>query len=146
MGKIETVMRSEIGRLARRELRSVCVPLARDVRTLKRTVSALKRTVTALGRVAKQWNEQVVAQTSELRAPEEEVKSARFSAGLIRKLRKRLGLSQAEIGKLVDVSSVTVWSWEQGRSRPSGSNRHALVALRKLGRRDVKRLLERNKQ
>ena len=31
--------------------------------------------------------------------------------------------------------------WEQGKSRPQGKNKEALVALRKLGRRDVKKLL-----
>jgi hypothetical protein len=31
--------------------------------------------------------------------------------------------------------------WELGRSRPQGSNRAALVALRGVGRREVKRML-----
>lgn len=141
MGKMETVMKSEIVRLARKELRAVCRPLARDVRRLKRMVSQLRTAVLALERVASLWHRQVSSQEMLLRAPEEEVKSARFSAGLIRKLRTRLGLSQQELGTLVGVTPVAVGFWEQGRSRPSEAKRAALVALRKRGKREVRELL-----
>jgi len=60
---------------------------------------------------------------------------------VIQKLRRRLKLTQGELAKLVGVSVVAVGSWEAGRSRPQGSRRAALVALRKLGRREVVRLL-----
>ena len=36
--------------------------------------------------------------------------------------------------------SVTLW--ETGKTRPTGQNRAAIVALRKLGRREVARMLE----
>jgi hypothetical protein len=39
------------------------------------------------------------------------------------------------------VSGPTVVFWEQGKTRPSDQNLAGIVALRKLGRRDVKRLL-----
>ena len=74
--------------------------------------------------------------------PEEEVKAARFSPRLIRSLRKRLGLSQGQLATVVGVSAVSVGLWEQGKTRPTGPNRTALVALRKLGKRDVRRILE----
>ena len=76
-----------------------------------------------------------------LGAPDAEVEKARFSPRLVKTLRTRLDLSQADLAKLVGVSSSAVATWEQGRSRPTGARRAAIVALRKLGRRDVKRML-----
>jgi len=34
-----------------------------------------------------------------------------------------------------------IGSWEYGKAKPEGHNREALVALRKLGRREVRRIL-----
>ena len=142
MGKIETVVKSEIARLAKKEIRAACGPLARDVRKLKRTVSHLNRTVASLERAAREWTKQIRAQKAELKAPEKVVEAARLSPGLIRSLRKRLGLSQGQLAAVVGVSPASTGFWEQGKTRPTGPNRAALVALRKLGKRDVRRILE----
>lgn len=144
MGKIETTLKSEIVRLTRRELRATVSPLAADVRRMKRTVSQLVRTTARLERAASAWDKQMSEQQAALKAPEEQVKAARFSPALIKKLRTRLGVTQAELAALLKVSGVAVWSWEAGRTRPTGENRTALVALRNLGRREVRKLLEKN--
>ena len=60
MGKIETAVKSEIARLAKKEIRAVCGPLARDVRELKRTVSRLRRTVASLEKAAREWTKRQV--------------------------------------------------------------------------------------
>jgi hypothetical protein len=54
MGKLEAPIKSEIVRLAKREMRKTSVPLGRDVRLLKGTVSQLRKTVLALERFAAQ--------------------------------------------------------------------------------------------
>jgi len=142
MGKLEQVMRSEIGRLARKEVRATCVPLARQVRELKRAVSQLSKVVARLEKRSGAAAENRPAAVAKLEAPADEVAKARFSAGLVRKLRKRLGITQGELAALLDVSSTTVAFWEQGRNRPTEASKVGIVALRRLGRRDVKRLLE----
>ena len=142
MGKLEDVMRSEISRLARKEIRAKCVPLAREVRALRRTVRGLSKTVAALEKVGGAAAVAQAAKTAKLQAAPEEVKKARFSAALCRKLRKRLGLTQGQLGALISVSSTTVAFWEQGRNRPTEASKATLVALRKLGRREVKRILQ----
>jgi len=142
MGKMEEAMRSEIARLTSKEIRATCIPLARDVRQLKRTVAHLSRVVASLEKLGGELKEKKLAQKAKLEADPAEVEAARFSAGLIRKLRKRLGLTQAQLASLVGVSGATVTFWEQGRNRPTEANKASLVALRKLGRRDVKALLE----
>ena len=66
---------------------------------------------------------------------------ARVSALLIKKLRARLGITQGDLATLVGVSTSAVGFWEYGKAKPEGHNREALVALRKLGRREVAGIL-----
>jgi DNA-binding transcriptional regulator YiaG len=141
MGKLEETIRTEIRRLARKELRDSCGPAARDVRVLKRTTRELQRAVKEMQGVLGDLRSVTAAQRTALAAPEEEVKAARMSAGLIAKLRARLGLTQAQLAALLGVTGAAVSFWERGRSRPKGPNLAALVALRKRGRREVKKLL-----
>src|ERR1700687_5039507 len=74
---------------------------------------------------------------------EEDAKAARLSPRLIESLRRRLGLSQMALARLVGVSAPAVAHWEAGDSMPAGQNRVNLVALRRVGKREVKELLAR---
>ena len=141
MGKMEQTLKSEITRLARKEMRATYLPLARDVRRLKRTVSTLRKTVAVLAKLRAELQAQRTAERVRLTAAPEEVKVARLSPGLIKKLRKRLGITQGELATLVGVSTSAVGFWEYGKAKPEGHNREALVALRKLGRREVRGIL-----
>ena len=51
MGKMESIIKCEIVRLAKRELRRISVPLGRDVRLLESTVSQLRKAVLVLERM-----------------------------------------------------------------------------------------------
>ncbi len=143
MPKIEMAIRDGIQRGARREIRLVATPLRREVRRLRHTVAGLRKELIALRATAAQWK-RVAEQTPwSSTVSDETVKAARLSPRLIQKLRARLGLSQSALAKLAGVSGAAVLQWEQGRAAPSGDRRKAVVALRTLGRREVKRLLAR---
>lgn len=140
MGKIEETLKREITRLARRELKKELAPLAKNIRKLRRNTLELKKSVTY---VQKSGAYKAPAQGTAL-APTpsaKEIRSSRLSPTLIRKLRKRLGVTQSELGTLVGASLSTVTFWEQGRFKPRPEKRAALIALRNLGRRDVAILL-----
>jgi DNA-binding transcriptional regulator YiaG len=145
MGNLEATIRSEIIRLARREMRKVTVPLGRDVRTLKNIVSKFRKSVLALERFATEWKNEQTAEKAHLRATPEEVKEARFSPRLIRLLRRRLGITQKELATLTGVTVGAIHQWEKGTFDPRDDKKGALLALRRLGRREVKRLLEAKK-
>ena len=104
MGKLEQAFKSEITRLAKKQLRATYLPLARDVRRLKRSLSALRKTVAVLARLRAELQVQRTAERARLAAAPEEVKAARISPLLIKKLRKRLGITQGELARLVGVS------------------------------------------
>ena len=79
-----------------------------------------------------------------LEATSEEVKKCRFSPCLIQSLRRHLGISQKELAILTGVSIGVVHLWESGKFMPKEEEQKKgmIVALRKLGRQDVRKLLE----
>jgi putative transcriptional regulator len=53
------------------------------------------------------------------------------AARFVRRVRKRLGLSQAAFSDRIDVPLETVRNWEQGKRRPTGAARSLLKVLDK---------------
>lgn len=141
MAKLESVMREVMVRNARREARRVTTPLRREIRRLRRVVAGLRREFAGVRDAAARWER--TAGPAVTAVSDEEARAARLSAGLIRKLRVRFGLSQAILARLLGVSATAVVQWERGRSTPAAGNRKALIGLRRLGRREVKRLVAR---
>ena len=142
MAKIETVVREEIRRLAAKEIRRSIAPVRSAVVALKKTIGKLNRTVATLDAEHRRKKKAEAKEPIKLAVAEDEVKAARVGAKWVKTLRKKLNVSQVELAVLLGISTSGVRAWEYGNSRPRGKNRAALVALRKLGRREVKRMLE----
>ncbi len=68
---------------------------------------------------------------SELAAQElqDELEAMQDAARFARRVRRRLGLSQAEFSKRIDVSVETIRNWEQGKRRPTGAAKTLLKVL-----------------
>ena len=145
MGKLEGTIKFEIMRLAKREVRKVSVPLSRDVRLMKGTVSKLRKAVLALERLASLQQKELVKKETALKATAEEMKVARISPRLIKSLRKHLGISQKELATLAGVTVGAVHQWESGKFRPKPEKKEVIVALRKMGRQEVRKLLQEEK-
>ena len=135
MPKIELAIKEVIHRGAGRQIRQATTPLRRAVRRLRQVVAQLRRDLTTLRATAAQWERSAQQTPWTAMVSDAAVKAARLSAGVIRKLRARLGLSQAAVARLVGVTGTAVVQWEQGRASPSGERRKAVIALRGLGRR-----------
>ena len=139
MGKLESTIKSEIQRLAKREVRATFVPLRREVRALRLRLSSLSKNFSVLNRMAKEQLQKTAEKG--LEATPEEVKASRLTPDRIRGLRKKLGISMRELGILTGSTVGAVLSWEKGKFKPSGDKKAALVGLRKVRKRDVKKLL-----
>ena len=139
MAKIEDVIKAEIMRLARREVRAVFRPLKREVWQMSAKLASLSKGIASLNRTAKELH--LEEAKPKLEATPEEVKASRLSPERITRLRKKLGISQREMGILLGASLGAVLSWEKGKSKPKPEKKAALVALRKMRKRDVKKLL-----
>ena len=141
MSNIGTVLRQEISRLSRKEIRnevSTTKKLTgqhrRDIAALKRQITQLERQVSVLSR-----NVQGMRATA---LPDPKRKPVRFSAKGLQAQRGRLGLSAIDFGKLLGVSSQTIYNWEQETSRPRGEQLGKLAALRKVGKREASERLQ----
>ena len=141
MGKLEKSIKSEMVRLARMELRKVSVPLARDVWSLKRAISQIRETVLPLQRFIARQQKELEDRKIPLEVTPEEMKISRFSPRLIQSLRKHLGISQRELAILTGVTVGAVQKWESGKFKPMEEKKRRMVALRKLSRSDVRKLL-----
>jgi DNA-binding transcriptional regulator YiaG len=144
MGKIESIIKSEILRLAKRQLRTEFLPLRREVRGMRLKLSSLSKGFGVLDRQAKEQQQQE-AKTRKIEASPEELKKARLTPQRIKKLRQKLGISQRELGILTKVNPLTVGFWEKGKFKPKPDKRAILVGLRKMRKRDVKKLLAESK-
>jgi len=142
MAKFEGIIKSEIMRLAKREIRKIAVPLGSDVRSLKSAVSQLRKAVLTLQRITANQQKVLEKGKKPLEAAPEEVKMSRFSPRLIRSLRGHLGITQKELAILTGVTVGAIHQWESGQFKPSMKKKAVMVALRKLGRREVRKLLE----
>jgi DNA-binding transcriptional regulator YiaG len=146
MGKVESTIKAEIMRLAKREVRSTFFPLRREVHSLKLKLSGLVKNFTTMERQAKEVIQEQAKKKLILQATPEEVKVSRFTPQRIRLLRNKLGISQKDLGILLGASIGAIGMWEKGKFAPSAQKKAALVALRKLGKREVKKLLAEKKQ
>jgi DNA-binding transcriptional regulator YiaG len=82
----------------------------------------------------------------ERQSAEEPTNGVRFSARSVKAQRKRLGLSAEKYAKLVGVSSLTIYSWESGKTKPRKAQFDALVAVRGIGKREAMQRLEEMKK
>lgn len=69
----------------------------------------------------------------------------RFSAKGLRSLRKRLGLSAEDFGRLLSVGAQTVYNWEQEKTSPRPAQIPVIASLRKIGKREALARLEQSK-
>jgi DNA-binding transcriptional regulator YiaG len=102
-------------------------------------LSGLFKNFSALNRLTKDQLQKVPKKG--LEATPEEVKASRLTPERIRGLRKKLGISMRELGILTGTSLGAILSWEKGKFKPRGEKKVALVGLRKLRKRDVKKMI-----
>ena len=139
MPDLVSVLKAEIGRLARKEVKSETAVLKRAMTGYRRDIAALKRQVAELERRMKQLGRAPKASPIETA---DEADGLRFRAGGFAQHRKRLGLSAAEMGRLLGTSGQSVYKWELGKARPRRSYLPAIAALRKMGKREAAERLE----
>ena len=137
MPNFASVLKDEILRLARKEVRSELERLKKASGQYRSDIAALKRQVAALekqlGRVDKKGPKKVAAESEG-----EGATRFRFSAKRLASQRQKLGLSAGDMGTLVGVSAQTIYNWEAGKTRPRQSQLAAIAAVRKMGKREIK--------
>jgi DNA-binding transcriptional regulator YiaG len=141
MADVGGVLRQEIVRLARRELRAELAPFKKARAEQRQAIALLKREVKQL--------QQAVASRRKgglslkvAAAPATGATNLRFVAKGLKAQRARLGLSATDYGKLVGVSHQTVRNWEEGVSKPSASDLVLIDGLRRTSKQAAQSALQ----
>jgi DNA-binding transcriptional regulator YiaG len=137
MANIASLLKSEISRVARKEVRAETVGLKKAIGNYRSEIAALKRRAQALESELRRLSK-VAGKTASAAAHGAAAMSAqRFSPKGLVSQRKRLGLSAQECGLLVGASGQSIYNWEDGKARPRAKHLQALAALRSLGKKDA---------
>ena len=142
MPNLQFVLRQEIRRLARKEVRSELEATKKAVAQHRREIAELRQRNTALERTVSYLQSR---ETKRLKAgPSKAVppQGTRFSVPSLKAQRRKSGLSQEDYGSLVGVGRLTIHNWESGRAKPSGKHLATLVSLRGIGKREAQKHLE----
>ena len=141
MPNLQTVLRKEIQRLARKEIRSEIDSTKKAVTRHRREIAELKRKNKALERAVSylqsRESKRLKAGPSKAKPPQ----GSRFSVRSLNAQRRNSGLSQEDYGSLVGVSKTTIYNWESGRIKLGEKHLATLVSLRGLGKREAAKRL-----
>ena len=143
MPNVAKVLKEEIARIGRKESRAAVTPVHRRTIQLERSSADLKRRVAALERLNKDLHKRL-AQLAPVATAAPAPASRNWISGKgVKSLRKQLGVSQADLARLVGVSDQSVYNWESapGKLNLRDVTRANLLAMRSLGAREAKRRL-----
>lgn len=141
MPNLGIVLKQEIARIARRELRSHVTAARKASAQHRHHIATLRRHIAALEKkLATLATRSTEKQTP--RSTEEEEARVRFAPKGLRSLRERLGLSAERFGKLIGVSGQSVYNWEHRITTPRTRQLQAIAAVRGIGKREAMARLE----
>lgn len=162
MSNLATLLKEEISKIVRkevqdqvRELKQLVSKQSDALARLEKQSGSAKATVAEKPAAEKPAAKKPAAKKSATKKPaakkpaakkpaakkpaEDKRKQMRISPNTIKKHRKRLKLSQAELGELLKVSTNTVLRWEAGTSKPRSKQLPLLYQLRSMSQRDLKK-------
>jgi DNA-binding transcriptional regulator YiaG len=137
MANMAVMLRDEIRRLARKEIRVMVGSTQKAVTQYRREIAILKRSLSKQEKTVASLRRRLAEQEEQPEAVDEPLDGVRFSARSVRAQRQRLGLSAADYGRLVGVSALSIYNWESGKSRPRRAQLEAIVAVRGIGKREA---------
>lgn len=140
MPNIATILKAEIARVARKEVRGELQSLKKATASYRTEIARLKRRAQALEQQVKRLGKS----RGKAAAPdtEDSTPNLRFSAKGLAAQRHRLGLSAEACGALIGATGQSVYKWESGKIRPRARHLPAIAALRKMGKREAAARLE----
>lgn len=141
MPNLSAIFKQEISRLSRKEIRRETQGLRKAATQHRKALALLKREASKLQREVARLERQVDG-TASPPVSEGEADGIRFTAKGVHSNRARLGVSAADFGKLIGVSTQTVYKWEHGSARPRKRQLALLASLRGVGKQDAAARLE----
>ncbi|MEM1208523.1 MAG: helix-turn-helix domain-containing protein [Planctomycetota bacterium] len=145
MTTFAAAFKDEIRRLARKEIKEQTEAMRKQVTGYRAQIAAMKREMADQQRQIKALEKAVAKGDGSLVGngeAEEAGQQIRFSPAGFASHRERLGLSAADMGRLLGVTGQSVYAWEQERSRPRRKQLEAIAEVRAMGKREAISRLE----
>jgi DNA-binding transcriptional regulator YiaG len=140
LSNIATVLKDEITRLIRKQLRSETEALKKASSRYRADIAAMKRRIESLEKQVARL-EKLAPKKTAVTVDAETATKLRFRPEGFSALRKRLGLSAEKMGALIGVSGQTIYNWEGG-THPKPEQLAMIAAVRKMGKREIMARLE----
>ncbi|HYN61587.1 MAG TPA: hypothetical protein VET87_18915 [Rubrivivax sp.] len=129
-------MKTEISRVARKEVRADTLGLKKAVGVYRAEIAALKRRAQALELELRRLSKSH-AKAAPGKVQAQSAQKHRFTAKGLASQRRRLGLSALDCGLVVGASGQSIYNWEEGKSYPRARHLSAIAALRTLGKKEA---------
>lgn len=139
MPNIGALLKIEISRLCKREVRREVASVKKASVAYRRDIAALKRQVIALQRKSTLLEKRAIPVDKPEALP---ARPVRFVAKGLRSLRARLGLSAPQLALLLGVSEQSVYNWETKKTTPRKEQLAAIIAMRGIGKREAQARLD----
>ncbi len=101
------------------------------MKTVRVTIDPRNPATLPAGRIDEARVDATTEKTIARQAASDDAQAMRDAARFARRVRKRLGFSQAEFAQRIDVSLDTIRNWEQGKRSPTGAAKALLKVLDK---------------
>lgn len=137
MSTFVTAFKDQVVKLARAQVRQETGKLKKASAQHRRDIAALKRIIVSLQKQAKSSSSVKTDKPVEANIAPEALENVRYSARSVKAQRQKLGLSAKDFGKLIGVTALAIYNWEQGKSRPREHHLAKFVAIRDIGRREA---------
>ena len=171
MANLASVLKEEVSRIVQQEVRRQTSEAAkaatqgqREIATLKSQVEKLQNQLASLrgqeapkqavskktgGKKAKTAPKAAESKQGSGKTERDAAAAAdkqalrkRFSPAALKTERERLGLSADNYGKLIGVSGLSVYNWEQEKANPRNSSIEALLQIKGIGKRKAQKILD----
>jgi DNA-binding transcriptional regulator YiaG len=136
MSNFAAQFKTEISRIAKKETRTQAAVLKKAQATHRAEIADLKKRIANLEAVVRRLGKTPARPATPTR-DEDEPQGLRFRADGFASLRKKFGVSAAQMALLLGVSNQSVYHWETGKSKPRAAQLQAIAAVRKLGKKEV---------
>ena len=137
MPNIANLLKNEIARVARKEVRAETRGLKNAIAPYRSQIAELKRRTRELELQIRRLGRASARATPAANDEDAGQRNLRFSAKGLATQRKRLGLSAQAFGALIGASGQSVYKWEEGKTRPRAKHLPRIAELRGIGKKEA---------
>lgn len=138
MPSLAATFKSEIRRLAAREVKKALRPLRRmqkQIKALRLVSRTQRRNIASVDRRVDRLKARVASRRAGAAGSP---RGRGASPGSVRALRSRMGMSRKQFARVVGVSAGSIFGWESGRTLPRGASLERLRKVRRMGIREAR--------